>query len=99
MPGKNIKEFGIQETGKEYVPRRGGYAVIFKEKDEVGVIESPRGDNLPGGGKLKGEAIKKTVSRETLEESGLVVQVRSLLGVADELVYSQKENTHYRKRG
>ncbi len=99
LQGDEILEFGVQEEGADYILRPGGYAVIFNQKGAIAVIETPRGFHLPGGGQKLEETIEETVLREVFEECGLLIKVGTFLGKADELVFSQKEKTHFRKRG
>jgi 8-oxo-dGTP diphosphatase len=72
----------------------GSFVVIFDEKDRV--LLSHRRDldiwNLPGGSVERGELPNEAAVRETLEETGLKIEITSLVGVygkphRDELVF------------
>ena len=62
----------------------GAAAVIFDERREK-VLLTQRADNglwcLPGGGIDPGESAEETCIRETLEETGLEIQVIRLVGI------------------
>ena len=77
----------IAKTAKIQV---GSTAVLFDDAREK-LLLTRRADNgqwcLPGGGMDPGEALAETCVREMLEETGLHVQVKKLIGV-----YS---NPHY----
>jgi ADP-ribose pyrophosphatase YjhB (NUDIX family) len=64
-------------------PRVGANAVIFNATDQV--LLTRRADNgmwcLPGGHLDFGESLPQTAVRETLEETGLQVEVERLIGV------------------
>jgi len=68
--------------GREGKIRLGCSAAIFNNKDEV--LLTRRSDNgqwcLPGGGMEPGESPGETCQREVLEETGLHVQVKRLVG-------------------
>ena len=63
--------------------RPGTGAVIFD--DEGNVLLEKRADNgfwgLPGGGMNPGESVEEAAVREVLEETGLSVTVRRLVGI------------------
>ena len=64
--------------------RLGCAAVLFNENRKK-VLLTRRADNgqwcLPSGGVEPGESVSETCERETLEETGLEVQVKRLIGV------------------
>ncbi|MEM7132905.1 MAG: NUDIX domain-containing protein [Chloroflexota bacterium] len=76
--------------GKEAKLQIGSSAVLFDETGEK-VLLTRRADNgrwcLPGGGMDPGEEIGETCVREVLEETGLEVRIKKMIGV-----YS---NPHY----
>ena len=94
-----IPEFGVAVPGISYHLRPGAYGVLRDAGGRVAVAMTPDGGFLPGGGQKPGESLEQTLRREFVEESGLYVQAKRQIGVADELVYSQKEARYFRKRG
>jgi 8-oxo-dGTP pyrophosphatase MutT (NUDIX family) len=93
-----IPEFGRPAPGAAYVLRPDGYAVIFSDDGDVAAVATPLGFALPGGGQNQGESPEYAAAREVEEECGLRVILRTRIGVADELVFAEDEQTHYRKR-
>jgi 8-oxo-dGTP pyrophosphatase MutT (NUDIX family) len=94
----HFPEFGPSVPGARYVLRPGGYAVIFNAAGEVGVVATPHGLALPGGGQNQGECPDAAAIRETREECGLRISLGHRIGIADELVFAADEDRHYRKR-
>ncbi len=70
--------------GQEGELRIGSCAVIFDEAHEK-VLLTRRSDNglwcLPGGKMEPGESIEECCKREVLEETGLIIEPRRLIGV------------------
>ncbi len=93
-----IPQFGARTPGANYVLRHGGYAVILNTEGEVAVVSAPGGLFLPGGAQEQGESAEAAAIREAIEECGLRILIDERLGVADELVFADGENQHYRKR-
>jgi ADP-ribose pyrophosphatase YjhB (NUDIX family) len=93
-----IREFGIAKPDVNYVLRPGAYGVIRNHAGLVAVVLTPSGAYLPGGGQEAGEPLEATLIREVREECGLTVRALNFVGVADELVFSQEEQQHFRKR-
>lgn len=99
MAGSELPpEFGTLVVGVENVLRPGGYAVIRRATGEIAVVTTPGGCFLPGGGLQQGETPEQAAIRETREESGLRIRIGFLIGVANQLVYSADEATHFRKQ-
>jgi len=94
----DVPEFGDSKPGATYVPRPGGYAVIFDEHGRLAVVATAEGLHLPGGGQESGESPETAALREVTEETGLRVEIQAFIGVAHELVFAPQENVHYRKR-
>jgi 8-oxo-dGTP diphosphatase len=93
-----IPVFGNYDPTVEYILRPGGYAIIARENREIAVVKTPQGCFLPGGGQETGESFEQAALREAREECGLDIRIIRSLGVADELVYSELHQRHYRKR-
>ncbi|MBY9006466.1 MAG: NUDIX hydrolase [Candidatus Lokiarchaeota archaeon] len=51
--------------------------------------------SIPGGHLKLGEKNKRAVEREFLEETGLEVQVRSLAGILDKIMYDENNKIEY----
>jgi 8-oxo-dGTP diphosphatase len=58
-------------------------ALVVNSQGEILLIKSPRfGDwEFPGGQVEEGETIPQALKREVLEETGIVVEVKSLVGI------------------
>jgi ADP-ribose pyrophosphatase YjhB (NUDIX family) len=73
-----------KRLGKQGKLRLGCSAIIFNEKREK-VLLTRRADNdrwcLPGGIVESGESVAEACEREVLEETGLTVRVKRLIGV------------------
>jgi 8-oxo-dGTP diphosphatase len=93
-----IPEYGTASPGAESVLRPGGYAIILRATGEVAVVATPAGVALPGGGQEPRETPEQATIREVAEECGLQIDVGDYIGIADELVFTEAEGTHYRKR-
>jgi 8-oxo-dGTP pyrophosphatase MutT (NUDIX family) len=94
---EDIPEFGIVTPGVVYRLRPGGYVVLLRG-GTIGVVATPAGLVLPGGGQEDGESAEAAAIREAAEECGLRVTLDRCIGVADELVFAAEEGIHYRKR-
>ena len=70
-------------AGRPHAVRAGVCAAIFDS--DGGVLMEHRSDNgfwgLPGGGVDVGESVEQAVKREVLEETGLRVEIKRLIGV------------------
>ena len=67
------KVFGTKEN-VNYIDRAGAYLVPVKE-DKIGVVKTPKGYFLIGGGLVSGESHEECIKRECLEEIGYTVIV------------------------
>ena len=65
--------FGTNE-GVEYVHRKGAYLIPIKD-DRIGVIQTPKGLFLLGGGIENGETDTLCIMRECMEETGYSVLI------------------------
>lgn len=91
-----------ERWGKQGKLQIGCSAIIFDEKSEK-VLLTRRADNgrwcLPGGTMESGESVAEACEREVLEETGLTVRVRRLIGVysnPDQLViYPDGNKAHF----
>ena len=75
------KIFGTKED-KEYKDRIGAYIIPVKG-NEVGVVETPKGYFLLGGGLDADETDFHCIKRECLEESGYEVEIGEKVGSAE----------------
>ncbi len=87
-------------TKDKQIPRVGVGVLIQNEKGEVLLGErlGSHGEGewcFPGGHLDFGETIFQTAGRETMEETGLIVDEFELISVADELRYIKTDNKHY----
>lgn len=67
------KKFGFKENAN-YIDRIGVYLIPEKE-GRVGVVKTPKGYFLIGGGLDSGESHEECIKRECLEEIGYAVSV------------------------
>jgi ADP-ribose pyrophosphatase YjhB (NUDIX family) len=71
--------------GRDTTLMVGAAAVIFEDESHQKILLTRRSDNgkwcLPGGRMEPGESISEACEREVLEETGLRVQVKKLVGV------------------
>ncbi len=81
MEQKTHRIFGVRESG-EYYDREGAYLIPYRG-DLVGVVQTPKGYFLLGGGLEKGEDHITCLKRECLEESGYSVLVGDRLCSAE----------------
>ena len=93
-----IPEFGQRIDGIQYTLRPGGYGVVRDAAGLIAVVATPRGLFLLGGGQDPGESPEEAFVREAREECQLEVCGLCLIGVADELVFGESEQIHFRKR-
>ncbi len=75
------KIFGVKENVK-YLDREGVYLIPF-QNNQVGVVKTPKGFFLLGGGLEKGEHHTDCIERECLEESGFRVYVKDKICSAE----------------
>lgn len=87
----HVPEFGTRESGRAYVSRPGAYAVIADELGRVGVMRTPTGFHLPGGGMDAGETPEAALAREVREECGRGIVAGPRIGEAIEHVHAAGE--------
>lgn len=75
------KIFGTKENA-EYIHRKGAYLIPVKG-DTVGVIQTPKGFFLLGGGIRDGETDELCIARECMEEAGYTVSVKKRICSAE----------------
>ena len=68
------KVFGKKEH-VEYIDREGAYVILIQD-NKVGIIQTPKGFFLPGGGLENEESHMACIERECIEEIGCVVSVK-----------------------
>ena len=96
----NGRRARVREPGGRYpyIERLSAYAVVRDASGCVALIRTPRGFFLPGGGIEASETPEEATQREALEEAGLIVESRALVGKAIEIVCSPEENACFEKR-
>ena len=75
------KIFGTKED-ERYVDRKGAYIIPIRG-NEVGVVETPKGYFLLGGGLDIGETDFQCIKRECIEEAGFEVEIDKAVGSAE----------------
>lgn len=75
------KIFGIKENAI-YFNREGAYLIPIKE-NKIGVVKTPKGLFLLGGGINVGETHSEAIKRECLEESGFEVKIKQRICSAE----------------
>lgn len=75
-----IKEFGEIIDGEEYRDREAVYGLLYNDSGQIGIIKTPRGYFLPGGGIEKSESHQICIQREFLEETGCGIEVGEYVG-------------------
>ena len=82
VPDQAIREWFLEELG-HITPKVGTDAAIFNEKGEILLMERVDGSGwcLPCGFVEPNESPSEGIVRETLEETGLIIKVKQLVGV------------------
>jgi 8-oxo-dGTP diphosphatase len=91
-------EFGRRVAGCPYIERPSAYAVVRNASGHFALVRTLRGFYLPCGGVEAGETAEQAIQREAAEEAGLILEARTLLGNAVEIVYSAEEDVCFEKR-
>lgn len=97
LPGSDGPVFGERLLGADYPDRPGAYAVLVDDADRVGVVETPEGVFLAGGGIDPGESPEAAVLRELREECGLAGEILRPLGRAVEYAVNRAGTERRRK--
>ena len=88
-PSGKFFDFTGEPVTRPVEVRIGTIAIIFNGRGEI--LLEKRSDNsfwgLPGGGVDVGESIEQTIVREVLEETGLQVRVKRLVGLYSDPAY------------
>ncbi|MCM1991272.1 NUDIX domain-containing protein [Oceanirhabdus seepicola] len=86
------KEFGEKVPGVQYKERIAAYALILDKWNNIAVINTSRGNFLPGGGLEKEETLQECLHRELLEETGYKIEIDKFFDKAVLYQYSPKLN-------
>jgi 8-oxo-dGTP diphosphatase len=87
----------LQESG-QYITRPGAYAVLMKG-ETIGIIKTPTGYFLAGGGIEADETPEMALERECLEEIGAKIDSVTYLGVGEHYFLSTTERRHMHSVG
>ena len=88
---RRVPEFGTREPGRAYVVRPAVHALIVDESGRVGVLRTPTGFYLPGGGVDPSESPEVALAREVREECGRSIVAGSWIGEAIEHMHAVGE--------
>ncbi|PKR54282.1 NUDIX domain-containing protein [Thalassospira marina] len=91
--------FGSPEPGKFYDVQDCAYAVIPDGNGRLGVVRTPKGIMLIGGGIERSETAKDALTREAVEETGRSIRIVSQLGLATQYVNNRAKGKYRLKRG
>lgn len=72
--------FGEILSGIDYIEREAVYGLVVNESMQIGIVKTPRGNFLPGGGIEDGENHIECLKREFIEETGYEIEVGSYIG-------------------
>lgn len=72
--------FGEILENQDYYEREGVYGILVNTQNQVGIIKTPRGYFLPGGGIEADETHHLCLVREFEEETGRLIQVNEYIG-------------------
>ncbi len=74
--------FGVKLKDVDYRLRKAAYLLVYNDKQELGIIKTPRGYFLPGGGVEGEEDEEACLHRECMEEMGASIKVGKKIGVS-----------------
>ncbi len=97
LPARDGPIFGERILGYPYPDRPGSYAVLVDDVGRFGVVDTPEGVFLAGGGIDPGESPEAAVMRELREECGLSGEILRPLGRAVEYAVNRAGNQRRRK--
>ena len=78
---KMHKIFGTKENAS-YLDREGAYIIVIRG-NRIGVVKTPKGYFLLGGGINEGESHEQALKRECLEEAGYTISIKQKFGSAE----------------
>ncbi|WBW94933.1 C-GCAxxG-C-C family (seleno)protein [Oceanirhabdus sp. W0125-5] len=84
------KEFGEKVPNVEYKERVAVYALIVDNSKNIAVINTSRGNFLPGGGLEINETLQECLHREIIEETGYKIEIDRFICKAVLYEYSPK---------
>jgi 8-oxo-dGTP diphosphatase len=96
--GSNIPVFGARPESSEWVIRESAYVLAVRADGGVAVVRTSQGTFLPGGGIERGETPQEAITREALEECGLIIQPGTWIVRAIQFDYSEREKGYFEKR-
>jgi 8-oxo-dGTP diphosphatase len=94
----SVPVFGRRPEFPGWVIRESAYVVAIRDDGCLAVVRTSQGTFLPGGGIESGETPPEAITRETLEECGLIIQPGAWIVRAIQFVYAEREKTHFEKR-
>jgi 8-oxo-dGTP diphosphatase len=94
----DVPVFGVCPTLETCVLRWSAYGLIRDVDGRLAVVRTPRGVYLPGGGIEEEETPEEALSREVLEECGMIIQPGVWVARAVQFTYSEPKRTHFEKR-
>lgn len=80
--------FGEKIENQIYIDRKGVYAIILNENNQIATVKLPHGYFLPGGGIEGDESKESCLKRECLEELGWEVEINQYICQASNYYYS-----------
>jgi len=83
--------FGEKKKNVTYISRPSAYIIFFNTNNEIGVIKTPKGLFLPGGGKNNNESDEECLKRELNEELGWGIELGSFIGNAIQYINSDEK--------
>ena len=94
----NVPVFGQQPQVPAWVIRESAYVLGARDDGCLAVLRTGQGAFLPGGGIESGETPQEAITREALEECGLIIRPGAWVVRAIQYIYAEQEKTHFEKR-